>query len=319
MTILNASQLMQLFKIDEIKNRYFDPVVLREDSPGFSIKRNYPTNIRYKPALTKEGKPNDVALLYVVYESNLKEKNKEDKKVPIFIRIIVYSKYKRHSPLGYDYNDKDCPTKESLRLSKKTSKPVELETSDQYVYDLETSTIKDSKNNEISGEKILDTIFQQHCDTVHFFKGFKLRWKLSSKYAIIKILDALILVLSKVLIVCFGRNLTANDVFVGSLTKYDKNDMQRAKPEDIDFQGYKSSKNVIITFCFLVVTAFLICHFVNMKIELFEKIAANSFLTICSAVCAIFFLDGIVPRIILFVINCLIGLKAWLTFRKMKA
>lgn len=58
-----------LAKFDLESEEYFDPLALGDRKVAFSVKRPYPENIRYKPAQSRNGKPDNVAAIWLVYTS----------------------------------------------------------------------------------------------------------------------------------------------------------------------------------------------------------------------------------------------------------
>jgi len=96
---------------------------------GFSVKREYPENIRFKPAKTKSGKDDVIALFKVTYgDPKYTDKPFNPERVPILIiiSIVRWSIYK-NSHFDYCYDDNDCPTAESLILMNSSPAPQNLD------------------------------------------------------------------------------------------------------------------------------------------------------------------------------------------------
>lgn len=66
----------------------------------------------------------------------------------------------------YNFDDPDSPTKESLEISKKSISPAELESYDDYFYDLNKRCFIE-KGKKIEARKMLDDIFALHIKTAH--------------------------------------------------------------------------------------------------------------------------------------------------------
>lgn len=314
----NHSQLKDIFGIDRLSNKYIEYTPLIDRKVGFSVKREYPANIRYLSPKTKDGKSDTVALIYVVYnyptESSKETKNN---KIPIFLSITPYSRYLSNH-FDYDFNDDKCPTEDSVQRSKSTPKPISLESLDEYVYDHGTNVLRDSKNSILSGEQILDKLFQEHCDTVHLFKGLTLRWKIGSQNIIVKICDFLVQIGKWLLKILFGRTFEPKDPFSGSLKIYLKEDMKLLKTEAVDVFGYKASKNVIITFAWLVLIGYFILYRFPIKSQFIHDLTSNNLLTLCFSLAILSLLDHFCPALMLYVINWLLKIKIKILFLRFK-
>ena len=81
----NAEQLKTIFEIDRISNKYIEYVPLKDTNVGFSVKREYPVNIRYTPPKTKDGKLDTVALFFVFYGYGVDLTKTQQIKIPLFL------------------------------------------------------------------------------------------------------------------------------------------------------------------------------------------------------------------------------------------
>src|SRR5690606_25259418 len=109
---------------------FYDPVPLTDTEVGFSVKRKYPSDIRFKPAVRqKDGEPDTVAVLWVVYmRPKSGEKNASYSRVPVRVRVGLMSQYLA-SHFDYNYEDVEggCPSKASVEASLSTPKPITLD------------------------------------------------------------------------------------------------------------------------------------------------------------------------------------------------
>lgn len=310
--------LKEIFGIDKLTDKYSDYHVRRDAKIGFSVRREYPQSLRYIPPKTREGTSDVAAIIYVVYEKPSNSEKEKPKKVKIFLSITPFSKYLSHH-WDYDYNDAECPTEDSVQKSKTTPKPIALESFDEYVYDHVTNTLQDSKNQKLTGEQILDNLFNEHCNTIHLFKGLALRWKMGSRDRVVKLCDFLVQIGKWILKTFFGRTFEPKDAFSGSIKIYLKEDMKLLKMEAIDVYGYKASKNVIITFASLILIGYITAYKFSIKSELLHNMMSNNLVMICFALFSLWLLDHAIPFISLKIINGLIRLKIKLAFIKFKA
>jgi hypothetical protein len=120
---LNSSdQLIKLFG-NLSEDGFVNPVVLKDTKVGFSIQKDYPDDIGYKPARTKDNQADNVAVIWVVYENRAQES--QQNLIPIRLRIATMSKY-RANHWDYEWSEDDCPTPESVKASLSSPQPLEL-------------------------------------------------------------------------------------------------------------------------------------------------------------------------------------------------
>ncbi|OGX07029.1 MAG: hypothetical protein A2Z88_08910 [Omnitrophica WOR_2 bacterium GWA2_47_8] len=312
--LVSAEKLKNVFGIDNLNDKYFEYTELKDRHLGFSVKRNYPSNIRFVPPITKNGDFDILALIFVVCETPIDLKSQ---KIPLFLSISPYSRY-LSTHLDYNFSDESCPTEDSVRKSKPTPKPIALEFS-EYTYDLTSNSLQDSKNKTLTGEEILDSFFKEHCNTVHLFKGLALRWEMGSRNKAVKLCDFSIEILKWILKNLFGRTFESRDAFAGSLTTYLREDMKLLQLESIDIFGYKASKNIIMTFSIIILFSYILAHKFSIKSQLASDIMDNNLVTICFTFFSIWFLDRLIPYILFKIINLLIRLKVKFVFAKLKA
>ena len=316
--LADVNQLKSLFEIDRISDKYRDFTPFKDKKIGFSIQRKYPDTIHYKPPLTKDAEIDVVALIQVLYEYAESKDCISSKRVPIFLWIGAYSRY-LSTHFDYDFNDKNCPTRESVEESKKTPKPISLDSLDEYFLDCETNKFYDSQNNKKTGEEILDTLFDEHCATIHWFKGLSLRWKLGYRNLLSKLCVVIINVLEQLLQLAFGRTLKSEDDFAGTLTLYKRNDMRVLSTESFTIFGCKASKNIVVTFSIMVLLFYSILFFSKSKIlPCLKDFFDNELIMISGIVCTIWLLDYFMPILLLWFINLLIKIRIRLIFSRFK-
>ncbi|MFZ3138911.1 MAG: hypothetical protein WA126_16140 [Thermodesulfovibrionales bacterium] len=161
----NGEAFLRLF--DLIEPPYMDIKIFQDKYIGFSVKREYPKNIRFKPAKTKSGKDDVVALIKVTYgDPKITDKPFNPERVPIIISIIRWSIYKNNH-FDYHYEDNDCPTEESLIRMNASSPPENLDSYDEYFYSHTLNQFITNKGKSITGKQILDKIFEEHINTIH--------------------------------------------------------------------------------------------------------------------------------------------------------
>ena len=121
----SAEQLRDAFGISGT-DLYQEFIPFTDGKPGFSIKRPYPDNIPFKPPVKRDGSPDVLAMIRVLYNpKGLSESDLDLTKAPLWIDVSKHSKY-IYNHFGHDFEDEDCPTRESLLTSQPTPKPADL-------------------------------------------------------------------------------------------------------------------------------------------------------------------------------------------------
>jgi hypothetical protein len=315
----SAEELKAAFKFSpETEKLYerFTPLINRK--AGFSVQRNYPATIRFKPPHRRDCTPDTVAIIHVVYlHPEETKKPIIPSKVPLILFISPHSRYlSKH--FDYDFDDEDSPTEESVRLSKSTPRPMELEMVGEYTYNHDTREFQDKRGVALEGITMLNNVFDLHCATIHVLKGFRLRWKLGSRSLALKLLDVDIQLLKLAMRTLLGRSLEPEDSFAGIFVPYKSEDMKLLKTDSISVFGYKASQNVIMTFSFIVLVAYTISYAANNTNRYVSGLLSNALLLLCSSFMAIWILDKLVPRSLLTVINALVRMRKkvmWMRFK----
>ncbi len=291
---------------------------LRDAKVGFSVQRAYPSDIRYKPPLTKEGKPDSVALIYVTY-GYLDEAVKRDdaQSVPITINIVIYNKYiSQH--IDYNFSDDECPTEISLRESKISPQPLNLNYIDAFYFSHKTGKFIDFDNRQYSGIELLDKVFIDHCNTIHPIKGIRLRAKLKTQSGLVKVLNFLVEKILWVLNKAFGRTLDEEKSYSAFLHGYNRKHFKKLSTESIDIFGYKASKSIIVLFSILVAVIYAIKFRFGLKSEYLENIASSTFLAPLHLIILLWIMDVVVPNGIFIFLNWLIKLRTAVRLRRFK-
>ena|GEM_PF-1142976 len=323
--INNIDDLIRLFGFEEENEIYYDIIKLIDGACGFSVKRNYPSNIHYYVPRTKDGTPDVVCLFHIIYNYPKQNCEVEDPgKVPIAIRVSLSSKYVEDH-LDYNFDDKDCPTEESLNLSKKTRifRPRSLSLEDKYFFDHRSNLLKDHKGQEFNIFDILNLIFNEHIKSskkrkLYFFRDLgkinPIKMIQKSRRALIK---KEIEFLKWILSTIWGRTIIAKDEpFTIFKKKYHMDELRRLKTEKISILGCEASKNVIIFFCVLVFLTYLCCVIFSFYPKFLRNILKSNFLSIVFVIISIWILDYFIPNLILILLNFL--LKQRLKLYKIK-
>ena len=309
---ISQEELKKIFEIENLADKYIDYAPLKDKKAGFSVLRKYPENIRYKSPVKKNGDPDSFALIHVFVAREGIDPNK----IPIILSVTIYNRYLSNH-FDYYFTDKNCPTRESIELSKQSPKPVYLGSIDEYTYNYTEKNLKDKNNNTISGERILDRIFEEHCNADHLIKGFKIQWQMGSESFDIKVTEVLMRFSIRSLKLITGRSIEASrERFEGILEPYKNENIRLLSTEKINIFNYEVSKNVIITFCFLVLLWHTLAFSFGITVPYIKSIKLNNTVLFSTSVLILGILDYLLPKCIFWFINKLISFKLWLMFSR---
>ena len=194
-------------------------------------------------------------------------------------------------------------TEQSVLASMRTPRPVDLSSFDGYVYDHSAECFRDSDGKAIQGEEILRSFYDQHIGTVDKIRGRIFKWKLTSVGKASASIEPATEVLKWLLRIVCGRILKSDEMMRGLLEPYRPEDMKLLKTESIDVFGYRASKNVIATFCAILLLIFLLTRIVGRTPGWLTTAAGNTFLGFAACILSIAFLDHVVPNVLLWLIN----------------
>jgi hypothetical protein len=314
----NGQELISKFG-DLSTSGFFEPVILQDTAVGFSIKKNYPEKILYKPAIgQKSGLPDDC----VIIRMSLIRHKKQSEITPLEINISTISKYKaRTQKWDYHFEDisEDCPSEESLKISLSTPQPLEVVYKNNYFYNNQLDQFQDKGGNKLCGLDILNKAFKDHCKTVSYI--FILHMRLNNKLQsfFYYVLSAIIKFCKLILRMVFGRGLITSsdmiDKMVGTLRSYPWESLKRLEEETITISGYKVSKNVGMIFCLIIVVYFVFLN--KLTDSYFSSIQNKPYIVFAVGMIIVWILDVPIPRLIFLLMNFFIVLRKKISSLKM--
>ena len=285
---------------------YENPIQLKDTSVGFSIQRSYPVEIRFKPAKGLQG-DDDVAVIWVVYEPHKRAADAD--LIPLRLRIATMSKY-RAAHWDYNFEDKNCPTEDSVLLSKSTPRPLELNLANEYYYSEKLERLVNSKGSAVEGREILDQLFNAHCDSVHPIKG--IRWQGAHKLSKFMrwLFDQPANFLLWLLTVIFGRTLDERRDRSVFLDGYLWTDFKKVSVDSIEIAGYRASRRVVVLFLLIVVTGCVFLLPADEKTYI-GSLVRSEFLLAIHSLALLLFLDELLPSLLFVLLNRSIRLRKW--------
>ena len=300
----DSESLLKIF--GNLKNHgYSDPVFLSDTKVGFSIRKLYPQDIRYKPARNKNGDDDNVACIWVVYDQS--RKIETEAIVPIRLRIAMMSLYRSKYWFNEDDDAPEKPIPESLAISRESPQPAELSLTG-YFYDASKGHLVDEHNKRAQGYKILDELFKAHCNSVHPIFGLKLQTQTAvhkiSRLSLDYFVDGIKLLLKQI----FGRTLVEPRTRTTYYEGYRFEDFGKLDENSVDLFGYKVTKRILFFFITIfVISTFLLFPFKEKSY--FELLSQSDGLLTIHVFAALLMLDELIPRLLFLTMNLIIHVR----------
>lgn len=230
-----------------------------------------------------------------------------------------FSQY-RSNHFDYDYEDpsEDTPTEDSVEKSLATPQPIGLEYPEEFFYDHTRDSFLDEKGSLLSGIEVLNRVYTEHCNTIHWLKGIKLKWKQFLQSKSTAVLSIFIILLTWILKRVFGRTIEENAEAFAYLKGYKKEDYKKLNTDSLNFFGYKASKSVIILFCVLSILGAWWQYCTGASSDYITYIGTSNYLTIVHSLFLLWLLDVVVPYFIFEIINILIKIRTFISLMRLK-
>ena len=316
----SAEEFLEIFELDEEDDHYYDPIIFSDAKAGFSIKRNYPENIRYKPPLNRKGEPDSVATFWVNYTHpddirKLAKHEGTSRGVPVVVRIEKLNKY-----LQNHFDDDESPTPEKVEASNRTPQPIGLDFFSDFYYNHEEERFIDIQGHSYRPRELLDHVFQLHCDTVHLWKGRWLRTRLAWRDIAARSLLRLSKIAMGILKHGFRRTLVNDDEVNIYYYGCQHEDFKRLDEDTIDVFGYKAGRSTIILFCVMILIAGFLAHLAGYTEELLSYISNGNIMLLAFPIVIVmlWFVDDLFPRAIIKSLNFVIRLRRYLLHKEFR-
>lgn len=316
MNLENTKQFIELFNFTPNSN-YYNPIILTDEEIGFSIKRKYPDNTWFKPPVKENGEPDEVLVIWLVYNLPQVKRDQQLDKIPVFIKINKYSLY-RTKYFDYNFEDHDSPTEASVLESKKSSQPLYLEYINEFFYYYLMKSFVDKKGKEYTGIEMLDYIVKQHLNTVHIIRSIRIRFKLFAQSIFVGSLGTAISSLTYILQHFFGRILENSDSELSLWHGFKSEEMKRLSTDVMDIFGYRASKQVIYLFCIFIVFVGILDYSATDGTKYIKFVFNNYFLMLAHSIGLLILLDVFIPNLLFHAINLVVKLRNTIAFRKFR-
>ncbi|WP_165782639.1 hypothetical protein [Leptospira neocaledonica] len=287
---LTQSDFLDLFsEIKEVKE-YVDFLKFRNESPGFSVKRKYASNLLFKPPINSEGSPDEVCLIRVFAFQRIEG---EANKYKVVVEATKFSLYISNHPL-YNYSDSLCPTVESLRRSRNTPDPIGR--SIHIIADLDNKTLF-YESKKISSKEIVDKIYKSHIRNVEKITEYKQKIKNCLYHVLSSPFIMANWVLKQIAKFVFGREVviipksdpeSSESIYIG----------QNEKLQKIKIFEYETSFLSIYSFSILIASGYTYIYLNCIKIEFLEDVLNNGAITLVFGLILIITYDVLILNIL---------------------
>ncbi|MCW7483281.1 hypothetical protein [Leptospira kanakyensis] len=285
---------------------YYDPILFKSGEFGFSVKREYEENIRFKPTKNQNNKNDDVCLLKIAL--NDWDNAENDKYIYFHASASKFSKYISKKPF-YDFNDKECPLPESIKNSNSTPQPQDLslnfrinKLTNEISYGNKTYTLIEIFE-KLYNEHIYKTTYQFHLNEI---RKIKLNRYLLSPFRLTIYIFEFFLKLN------FGREILDKQIEKDDspgvldieLVEYDKK---------VKLFEYETSVISIFTFTSYFALFYIYYQKSFYKFYTIDTILNSSALLLLFGINLLIIYDYILPKIIFYMLKKIKKLQAILT------
>lgn len=277
---------------------------------AFSCYLAYPTRLRYKPPLRPDGTPDTVASVDVFYQSETAVQKGWKHLVPVLVRVESYSFWESRFANEREPNPPE-PTAESLAHSQKTPRPVNLIFPNRFTYDHNRQCFTDHRGQSLSGNDVISWVFKQHCRTTHAIWGLPIRWQMQLSEWFYRRLEQSIRGLEWVMRCLLGRTFDAADRAWMAMKPipYSEYHIVPGNELTVPWIGYKTTVNVMVSFCVLIVLGGLVAYTLRHDIPALAVFAKQPIYSSAVSLLVLSALDRLLPRGVAGAINAAVQMK----------
>ena len=299
----SAEELRTAFALPEGAYQGYNPFT--DGKPGFSIQRAYPADIPFVPPVKKDGTPDTVAMIRVLYNpGKLPQEKLDPARVPLWIDVGPHSEY-RYRHFGYDFEQEDCPTAESLERSRSTPQPVHLEFLDDFFFSHKDSLFIE-RDSKFTGAEIFEHVFRQHCETTS--EKRRRKWRRIARIGVLA--HGCIGFLEWVLRWLFGKQFNYKDWPQDLYRKEDIGLLEQAK--SLEIFGYRTTKNVIVTYSVIVLIGYTVFYLSGLvEWPLLKSLGKSPVLHVLLNIVLLVLFEHLGPHVIRVLVNVCRRVRWW--------
>jgi hypothetical protein len=282
--------------IDKFKDlkqtNFYDLVPFREPEIGLSVKRKYKSD------------DNKVSLIKVGFfdrdEGNLRK---------LYVGA-AFGELKNNS------------LKIRSRGETKISDPLDIESRDDYFYDLEKNALYRGED-EISGGELLDEFYKKHIKTTRVIRGFRIRFRIWFWRVLLKeTVEFLSKSLSLILYTISGVKYKHDPI----LELWKEDSLKNSEPPNSKFQegskfeflGYKATRWSIVFYSTLNLALYLLFYYLGFRPTVLVILLKNNFLTLIYVIVSLSIVESGIPWALRYSIKYLSNLSFNLDFKKIE-
>lgn len=272
-------------------------------SVGFSILKRYPLEGSFIPVKNRDGTTDDSVVLIKIWY--LLRDDVGDL-VNLGVSVNKVSKY-LFNHFVYNFEDKNSPDKESVRISESSIQPHDLEELYRFKYKKDTHKIIDLKEDkEVTGKELVDYVYNLHLKTM---THIPFRAKIALKWFGYHLFDYVAPVLKKIMSILHRDVLEdKEDVFVGIFKPYNyKKHVRQEEIDKIEILGVPVPKvaTIITSVFFTIIATADFIGFCTLGVSNFIKIQLNAseVFLVAFVIIVVYGVDFLLPRSILGLIN----------------
>ena len=307
----SVEEFIALFSLEN-STLYSEAIPLRDRRVAFSTQRLYPNNCPFIPAKLKNGEPDTVVLIHVVYPHRHESNEKYDShKVPITIRLGPFSKW-RADHFDYDFFQDLCPTEESVRASKASPQPREMLFMHDFFYDHHANSFYGRMADvKLSGEDLLNRVFEAHINSIGTADNSEAPSDSNKTKTpiIIRFCNAYISGSKWLLRHWFDRTIDDQSRTASFLQGYSRSDLKRLSTDSLIVFGYKCSPKIVFFLCALTAIASAVAYWAPMELIYVKRVFSNTYLSTTHSILMLALLDVALPEIIFWSLNQAINFR----------
>ena len=151
------------------------------DCAGFAVRRPLPTNTAIGKVRSQDGKPTVTCVVQFIVDPPRSETGISR----VLLHVFPFDRWhRRHIPPWlpqYDFADPECPSESSVADYQQAPRPLDLSFATDFIYDTGEDQFYDDKGARVTGEQILDFVYEYHCRTLR--SRFRLKYRLQQGLA----------------------------------------------------------------------------------------------------------------------------------------
>lgn len=297
---------------------------------GFSILKKYPNKTLFKTVKNNSGEDDSLMLIKVFI---MKEVVKEGR-VLVGLTISNVSQYKIENENiwfehQYDWDNPLCPTKESMKISKKSIEPINLEETNSYYFDIDKKQFFDIKkpNQPIKGASLIDKIYTLHLETIRRTpKNAYFRIRIKFYRGLASLTEAVGKLLMRMLKSGFSKKLDNKYDSILFTKKINFEQRADSSNEDSIFIKYDElfyiHKPIFFSLTALLILLYILkeyyCKDILHIIDFFQRNKEDQVFFVSFIIFVMLSVNWLLPKLLLLLLNIMVKIHNWSAFKRVR-